>query len=434
MSGTRSPVAGAALLLLGLAGGWAISRLVAGPSAGAQEADQALAPGEMSVAVTTAPVERGALPVTVAAAGTVRADPGGEVVVTTRAWGRVGQVLVAPGQAVGAGDVLARLDPAPLDAARVEAQTRAQAAHAALDAFEDVDRERTLAELRAAEERTRSQSELASAARARAESLHGEGLASDKALAEARQAEETARSEAELARTALESWRARGEQRRLDALRSEIEAADAALRQAEAVLSEADVRAHAAGQVLSVAVRPGAWLDAGGEIARLARPAGRVVSFGVGLSSAGALHAGSAAWWTDPAGARHEGSVARVLDAVASELGLVEVVATPTGDAPAGPLGLSVRGELETGQLEDVVLVPEGAVLRSGDARVVVLAGDDGRAHVIPVELLGAFEGRAAVSGALDAGARVVVEGGYNLPDGARLVVKDAPPSAGDGR
>ena len=82
--------------------------------------------------------------------------------------------------------------------------------------------------------------------------------------------------------------------------------------------------------------------------------------------------------------------------------------------------------------LHDVVLVPESAVVRTHDAQVVVLA-DAGHARVVPVSVQGRHGGLAAVAGEVREGQRVIVSGGYNLPDGAGITATEAPAALSTG-
>ena len=75
--------------------------------------------------------------------------------------------------------------------------------------------------------------------------------------------------------------------------------------------------------------------------------------------------------------------------------------------------------------------MPESALVRSADRTVVVTVDAGDIAHVVPVEVLGRSAGRVAVAGEVHAGDRVIVDGAFNLPDGAHVV---AEPGAEQGR
>ena len=87
--------------------------------------------------------------------------------------------------------------------------------------------------------------------------------------------------------------------------------------------------------------------------------------------------------------------------------------------------GARVFGEIELRRLSGVILVPERAVLRAADVQVVVLARD-GKALVVQVQVLGRHAGLAAIAGSVHEHDSVIVDGGYNLPDGASVVERSA--------
>lgn len=86
--------------------------------------------------------------------------------------------------------------------------------------------------------------------------------------------------------------------------------------------------------------------------------------------------------------------------------------------------GMFVRARVPRGQYTDALMVPQQAVSRAdGKAQVWVVDAQD-RAQRVPVEL-GELVGRAyRIRGGLQAGQRVVVEGGERLAEGARVVPK----------
>ena len=424
------------LLLAGIALGWTIAALTGSTStapdaADSEDAAPEIAPADMDVRVTADVARRGDLPRVLVAAGVVRAAPGSRHVIGTRAGGRVVEALAAPGQQVHAGEVLLRFDPAPLLAALAQARATLAAAAGALSEFEQTGRERTQVELAAAVERTAAQLVLAEAESARRESLHADGLASDKALAESRQAAVQARADAQLARRAEEAFRTSGAEFQHATLLAEHEAARAAAAEAERMLAEAQVTAPCDGQVVEFLARPGASFDPGAPLGELLSAEGRLLVFGVTADAARRLPPDAPAWWTDGLGRTHRGRLSHVAGTVDPVTGLVDAIvvpeepdATPDGMPvdPQLPLppGLAVRGELQLDLLRDALLVPERAVLRDRERQVVVIADGD-HARIEPVTLAGRHGGQAAIEGNVRAGDLVLIDGGYNLPDGAHL-------------
>jgi len=99
---------------------------------------------------------------------------------------------------------------------------------------------------------------------------------------------------------------------------------------------------------------------------------------------------------------------------------LVDVIVRVTEpDAAKLTLGLMIRGEIALSETEAFV-VPESAVLWD-DKGAYVFVVEDGRARRVTVEI-GAEQGdRMAISGDLAAGGKVVVQGNYELTDGAAV-------------
>src|SRR5262249_42012049 len=174
-------------LLLTAVGGWYARGLLDRTDGDSEaEAEPSIDPAEMAVAVEVHRVVTGNLPVTVVADGTVALPPEAAATITTRAHGRVVEVVASPGQRVRAGDLLLRFERAPLEAALLHARSELERARSELAEFENGGRERMLVELKAAVERGHADHDLAEAQQKRLEALHEQGLVSDKAVAEAR--------------------------------------------------------------------------------------------------------------------------------------------------------------------------------------------------------------------------------------------------------
>jgi membrane fusion protein (multidrug efflux system) len=171
-------------------------------------------------------------------------------------------------------------------------------------------------------------------------------------------------------------------------------------------------------------------VEPGASLGTLLLAEGRVLAFAVAASATYGLRLDAPASWTGSDGSRQQGRVRSIAGGVEASSGLVEVRVAPDREALRLPPGLVVRGEIERGRLAAALLVPDRAVLRSGDRLAVVVAGADGAAHVRTVVVRGSHGGLTAVEGELAATDRVIVAGGYNLPDGAHVVEQaQAPPA-----
>src|SRR5262245_50719472 len=116
-------LAGVVLFAAGIGVGWAVRTFVWTPPPEAGETldeDEAppvvVDPSQMRVKVTTAAVESGELALTIPVLGIVRSAPAAERVLSSRAGGRVFEMLVNPGESAKRGELLMRLDPAQAQA------------------------------------------------------------------------------------------------------------------------------------------------------------------------------------------------------------------------------------------------------------------------------------------------------------------------------
>ncbi len=179
-------------------------------------------------------------------------------------------------------------------------------------------------------------------------------------------------------------------------------------------------------------LREGDRLEPGASAGVLLTHAGRELVCGVLPSSLPAVHAGLVAHWEEPGPQARSGHVLATGGALDSATGTVEVRIAPDAGPEELP-GEIVRGEIVLENLADVLLVPQAALVRAQGQSAVVLVGEDGIAHVVTVELLARHAQLAAVRGELHAGDSVIVEGAYNLPEGARTVAITEAPAAPPG-
>jgi RND family efflux transporter MFP subunit len=422
-----SIIAGILIALACLAIGWSVRAFVF-PSATAEsggddeEAAPFIAPAQMSVRVTTAQVTTGNLSVVVVAAGMVTAAPDAERTLSSRASGRVEQVFAREGEVVERGRVLVTFESGPLEAASAQARAALAQADSQLAEFDKTGRDRQTSELEAAAARAKSARALADAQLSRMEGLQADGLVSDKALADAKQSAEQARADEKLANAAVSGFETTNAELQHANLVAARAAAEANVRDAERVLSEIQVRAPADGRITSISARAGEKLDAGATLGRMLVTDARIVRFSVAASAAQDVAVGARATWDDAGGTERSGRVVRTGDEVDPASGLVDAFVEPEAGTPISTPGVMVRGEVELHRLENVLLVPERAIVRSKDKQTVVLANADGAARIVAVKVLGRHAGLAAVEGELHPGDRVILDGAYNLPDGAHVV------------
>jgi HlyD family secretion protein len=182
----------------------------------------------------------------ISASGTIE---GTEADLGFQVGGRVADVSVREGDAVHAGQILARLDQAELDARRAAAVAQAQGARALLAELERGARPEELRQSQStvvAAERRMQESE---SMLARTRRLYEGGAVSREALDQAETAHTIARTQFEQARDQLRLVDTGPRTERIDAQRALVRQADAAISQVQATIDNALIRAPFGGVV-----------------------------------------------------------------------------------------------------------------------------------------------------------------------------------------
>jgi hypothetical protein len=428
---TRATIllAGALLLVAGGTFGWAAHRWWGAAAAESDDQEGKADPRSMHVRVVTAAVERGGFAATAAFVGVVAPDPKAVLTLSGRAGGLVTATSAVPGQLLQRGDAILAFDGAPLQAACLQARSTFANAKYVRSEFERVGRARMETDLVAAEDRSAKEARLASEQLTRLGPLHDSGGIADRAYAEAGLTADRTRLEHEQAARALAAWRDHGAELQLANLVAAEVASEAALQQAELACTDASVKAPAAGRLLALAPRVGDRCEPGAALGVLLVAKDRVLSFPVTPALAAHLAPGAAVTFADPEDREVHAAVRYVAGQVGKD-GMVEVTAAIEPTEPPLLPGALARGEVEIQQLADVAIVPATAVLRNGDQSHVFVRLAEGAGRRVPVKVLGRRGDRVAVDGEFPAGARAVIAGGYNVPDGAQLVEAPAEASA----
>jgi HlyD family secretion protein len=233
----------------------------------------------------------GADPV-VTAAGTVEAT---EADLGFQAGGRIEEITVRDGDLVGAGQELARLESAELEARRSAAQAQLDGARAQLAELQRGARPEELRQARAAEAVARERMQDASRVLERTRALEAGGAVSREALEQARTAYEVARAQYEHANEQLGMVRTGVRTERIEAQQAAVRGAEAALAQMEAALSNAIIRAPFAGVVTVRHRQPGEAVTAGAPVLTLMDPDDRWVRIYVREDEVGSVALGQRA-------------------------------------------------------------------------------------------------------------------------------------------
>ncbi len=367
-----------------------VAGLAAALAGCARPAPQPVAP----IAVAVAPIRSGSYGATLSLAGTVAAIDAATI--GADAAGRVVAVEVHVGDAVRAGQVLARLD------ARGYRARYAQAAGDASSAAAGVGMARAqLADAQA-------QMRLARVTAARMTTLYREG-------AIARQDED--RSAAALARAAstLQEERAA-----LAAAQSQAAAASAGVQSAAVPLADATIRAPFAGVVSARYVAAGAVVAPGSPIAAIQNERRLEVEVAVPLDRAAGLTRG-AHLRLRSGGRTYLGTITGIApsDPMLRALNLRIAIGRAPGLVPGSYVRVSVPY-----RIAGATLVPSAAlVTRAGQDGVFAVRA--GRARFVPVQARPAGDGEIAIRGARAlAGSMVAISALERLTDGAPVRVQ----------
>jgi HlyD family secretion protein len=209
--------------------------------------------------------------------------------------GRIEAILVREGDRVTAGQELARLDRAELDARRQQAQAQLAAAHAVLSELTAGARSEEVAQAREALRAATERYADARRDRDRTQRLFEGGAISQEVSDKARLALEVATSQRDQAQQQVQLVETGPRHERIDAQRAVVAQAEAAVRQIDAALANAVIRAPFAGVVTVKDREPGETVGAGAPVLTVMNLEDRWVRIYIREDRVGAVHLGQEA-------------------------------------------------------------------------------------------------------------------------------------------
>jgi HlyD family secretion protein len=209
--------------------------------------------------------------------------------------GRIEAILVREGDRVTAGQELARLDHAELDARRQQAQAQLAAAHAVLSELTAGARSEEVAQAREALRAATERYADARRDRDRTQRLFEGGAISQEVSDKARLALEVATSQRDQAQQQVQLVETGPRHERIDAQRAVVAQAEAAVRQIDAALANAVIRAPFAGVVTVKDREPGETVGAGAPVLTVMNLEDRWVRIYIREDRVGAVHLGQEA-------------------------------------------------------------------------------------------------------------------------------------------
>ncbi len=341
--------------------------------------------------------------------------------------GTVTELLVREGDAVKAGQVLARLRADEQRAALAQAEAalaEAEARLAQLGTLAGPVAENAL-------ERAAQNLRLAREEHLRVERLHRQGFFSTSRLDEALRTLRVAESEHASALAQATANRPRGSEHAL--ARARREQAHAALALAKARLEYTEIRASAAGTLLRKFVEPGDTVQPGKPLFELTVAGETQVLLLVDEKNLGLLAVGQRAKVAADAYPERavDAEIFYIAPSVDATRGTVEVkLRVPEPGAFLKP-DMTVSAEILSGSIKGALALSSAAVRDAAGARPWVLAVRDGRAARVDIRLGLRGAGVVEVQDGLAEGELVVPVGAPVRP-GARLRADAAPPPAKD--
>jgi HlyD family secretion protein len=352
----------------------AIAALIVFAAAGCNHKETATAHARRTV--HCAPAEAATLSDSIELRGTVSPLPEKDAQIAAQVVGRLLQVLVREGDAVSAGQPVARVDDAPL----------VDEAHAA----------------QAAVAKTRAELKNAQATSTRVQRVFEHGIAARQEVDDA-----TARADTAIA--------------------AQSEAVSAA-RRAQRQVERSVVRSPLAGVVVRVFRHPGELVDgtSATPIVEVADPSRLELTADATASDLVRVQKAQTADVIIAAlpGVAWTGTVSAVSPAVdrTTGLGVVRVALNLTG-APRPPIGVLGTARVRVGTARQTVVVPKEAVRSGVGAEVeIVLCGADGVAHVRRIAR-GATAGAKVEAAGLTLGQAVVIEPVIGIVDGEAIEI-----------
>jgi cobalt-zinc-cadmium efflux system membrane fusion protein len=326
---------------------------------------------ETPVAVQVAPARIGAIREVISATGVVTAALGAELVVTAPEAARIVELPKAEGDPVRAEDLLVRFEIPTLTAGVVASRSGIEQAQARV--------------------------ENAKAAAARVAGLFERGVAARKEVEDAER---------------------------------ELRDANATLAQAKGASGAADtlagrtvVRARFAGVVAKRWHNPGDLVAPSDPILRVIDPSRLEVTAAVPVGMLSRLAAGAPARIIDPAGGPPIDAVVIARPAAVDAGSVTASVRLRPASTAGLTAGMAVQIEILGPEHAGAVLVPPAAVVRDGEATVVMIVGPDSKAHRREVEAGVTSPDAVEIRKGVAAGDKVIVRGHNGLPDGAAVTI-----------
>ena len=389
-----------------------------------EEEEESAALEEMEAQVKTEPLKTGELPVILTAMGTCIAGHQSPAIIVSRIQEVVKEVSVLDGQSVEAGQVIARLDDRVARANYERAKADFQAAEMELKNAENGGLDVMQADLDAAAKEATVAAEQARLQSSHKDELLAENLTSQRASQDARNAMEIALIKAESETKKAEMFRSGGRDMELKRIKAAYTQAQAELNAAQLDLDSTVIRSPLKGRVGGLNLTVGAPVEGMAVVAQVSSE--NMIAFRLWISPQDAkeLTVGFPVSINPVLSDQSiQAKIVSIGGGLDDETGLVPVEAQPV-EKETGNLRIreAVTAEITTSENAKGFLVPVSSITLEDDKASVFLVDAESIAHAVPVNVLSRNAEQAVIEGeSLKEGSIIIIDGNYNLPDGAHI-------------
>ncbi len=386
------------------------------------------------VSVQVEAVQKGPIEQIVSAEGVV--FPKEQAVITPKITSTIKKFLVQRGSRVRKGQLLAILENSDLSAAAVQSKgefEQAEAGYTTTTAA-SLPQEIQKAELDAAAAKAAfdAQQRVYDSRK----ELFDQGAIPRRDLDAAQVALAQARSQSEVAQRQLADLRRVGEQQTLKSAQGQLSAAKGKYLGAAAQLSYSEIRSPIDGYVTDRPLYEGELATANQPLLTVMDTSTLVVKSHIAQSDAAQLKVGNSAQiFVSGAEAAIPAKVTLVSPALDPGSTTIEVWVQSLKSSPALKPGMTAQIAATARSAKDALTVPASAVFKNEEgAEYIVLAGTDNKAAVKIVQVGIRGKERVQINSGVNAGDKVIVSGGYALPDKTQIKVEALQPAETSGK
>ncbi|MGZ4825511.1 MAG: efflux RND transporter periplasmic adaptor subunit [Terriglobales bacterium] len=243
-----------------------------------------------------------------------------------------------------------------------------------------------------------------------------------------------AKAQYELAEKHLAALQSAGKQQQMKAARGQLTSARGKYEGAAAQLAYTEIRSPIDGVVTDRPSYPGETPPPGTPLLTIMDTSSVTARAHIPQSDAATLKPGDAATIAAAEGVRVQGKVTLVSPALDPNSTTVEVwIEAANPDGRLRP-GTTVNIQMIAQTVNDAIVVPASALLKTPEGETTLMIVKDDRAHQVSVET-GIRQGDGVqITKGLSGGETVIVSGAYGLPDNTKVKVAESAPPANSGK